>query len=364
MRPLARYPLLFLMAIPAAFLAGCTPGAQGNPAPSGTAPAPAAASQTAPTGTPTPPLRDLAETGPYTAAARDLTFVDESRDGRELAMTLWVPGDPAGGGVPYPVVLYSHGYGGHRKESAGLASHLASHGFVVAAVEHGDADESSLLADRPLDIIALHGHLEQLAAGQFAGLFDLERVGMMGLSMGAATSLQMAGAGVDAPHLESWCPDHPAAFPCRISPASRRQAEEALAQVAVAGENGLGTIAHDLSIRSIALLAPGMSPVFGPRGLAAVTTPTLILAPTADEIVSYQDETVPLFHNLVAAEPTLVSFVGARHGSLLLPDARRDALVTAFFAATLQARPGAAPYLTERYVRGVEGLAWGVYSGD
>ncbi|MCB9758978.1 MAG: alpha/beta fold hydrolase [Alphaproteobacteria bacterium] len=37
---------------------------------------------------------------------------------------------------PYPVVLFSHGFGGMRRQSLDLAGHLASRGYVVVAVDH------------------------------------------------------------------------------------------------------------------------------------------------------------------------------------------------------------------------------------
>src|SRR6185369_15525536 len=39
-------------------------------------------------------------------------------------------------GGRYPLVLFSHGFGGHRRQSTFLCTHLASHGYVVAAVDH------------------------------------------------------------------------------------------------------------------------------------------------------------------------------------------------------------------------------------
>ena len=43
---------------------------------------------------------------------------------------------PLADGGPYPVVIYSHGFGGHRDVAIFLTTHLASHGFVVASPEH------------------------------------------------------------------------------------------------------------------------------------------------------------------------------------------------------------------------------------
>ena len=44
----------------------------------------------------------------------------------------------------FPVVVFSHGLSGHFFAYSGICSDLASHGYVVAAVEHKDG--SALLA--------------------------------------------------------------------------------------------------------------------------------------------------------------------------------------------------------------------------
>ena len=44
----------------------------------------------------------------------------------------------------FPVVIFSHGLSGHFFAYSGVCSDLASHGYVVAAVEHRDG--SALLA--------------------------------------------------------------------------------------------------------------------------------------------------------------------------------------------------------------------------
>eukprot|EP00096_Caligus_rogercresseyi_P014129 TRINITY_DN6658_c0_g1_i1.p1 TRINITY_DN6658_c0_g1~~TRINITY_DN6658_c0_g1_i1.p1 ORF type:complete len:361 (+),score=81.10 TRINITY_DN6658_c0_g1_i1:143-1225(+) len=49
----------------------------------------------------------------------------------------------------YPLVLFSHGLGGNRMTYAKLASHIASHGFVVAALEHLDGSASLAHRNKP-----------------------------------------------------------------------------------------------------------------------------------------------------------------------------------------------------------------------
>ena len=36
----------------------------------------------------------------------------------------------------FPLVVFSHGYGGERRQSTFFCTHLASHGYVIAAMDH------------------------------------------------------------------------------------------------------------------------------------------------------------------------------------------------------------------------------------
>ncbi|MEV6849191.1 acetylhydrolase [Actinoplanes sp. NPDC051411] len=133
-----------------------------------------------------------------------------------------------------PVILYSHGAGGHRSETTIVVQELVSHGNVVVTVDHtGDAytelpggrlsvpDED--LPTTPWDHVAdmrfVLDRIEDLAAGRNpdagrrplpAGLgaaLDLHRLGMFGWSKGGtATALMMntdrrvrAGLSFDGP---------------------------------------------------------------------------------------------------------------------------------------------------------------------
>jgi len=110
-----------------------------------------------------------------------------------------------------PLVASSHGYGGHRRQSTFLCTHLASHGYVVAAVDHvgntifdamraalamqaGEprTDPDAILREfiplRPPDVSAAI----DVVLGGVAGLEDVadpERIGMAGHSFGGWTTL-------------------------------------------------------------------------------------------------------------------------------------------------------------------------------
>jgi dienelactone hydrolase len=110
------------------------------------------------------------------------------------------------------MVVFSHGYGGHRRQSTFLCTHLASHGYLVAAPDHTGntiqdvmegilarvqgrpaVDPFTTLKDfivlRPADVTFLLDHL--LADGQLDA--DPERIGLAGHSFGGWTTLATTG---------------------------------------------------------------------------------------------------------------------------------------------------------------------------
>ena len=51
--------------------------------------------------------------------------------------------EPAAG--PFPAVVFSHGFAGHRRQTTHLCTHLASHGYAVAAPDHVERSLDGLL---------------------------------------------------------------------------------------------------------------------------------------------------------------------------------------------------------------------------
>lgn len=110
---------------------------------------------------------------------------------------------PATAARRFPVVLFSHGLGGFRTQSTFLCTHLARHGFVVAAPEHAERNLATLLSNGELrdeavpqlraTLAALEAESER-AGSPLAGIVDASRVGLMGHSAGGGA----IGALVDA----------------------------------------------------------------------------------------------------------------------------------------------------------------------
>lgn len=137
--------------------------------------------------------------GRFPVGVRTIQALDTARD-RVFPCEIWVP-ESAGGS--HPLILYSHHSGGHRRSATFLATHLCSHGYVVAALDHSEvvaaelkgrdgetADELSArvdawMANRVPDIRFL---LDRLLSGTETHV-DPDRVGIVGHSFGGWTAL-------------------------------------------------------------------------------------------------------------------------------------------------------------------------------
>jgi dienelactone hydrolase len=115
----------------------------------------------------------------------------------------------ASGTNRFPVIVHSHGFSGDRTYNSQVAVELASHGYIVAAVDHVDCHctvypdargarymapgsfpaDSALARSRTNDIEYLLGALAQFdsADSVLAGRLDLNSIGAMGYSWGGGT---------------------------------------------------------------------------------------------------------------------------------------------------------------------------------
>ena len=215
---------------------------------------------------PTPVLDVPAPTGAFDVGTRSIALTDRARrepeapgKPRSLVIQLWYPAKAGGRSASYaapavarflassaglqtavletvkldatagveplarkggwPVVLFSPGFGVGRELYAGLIEDLASHGYVVVAIDHphdasivefpdGHVVASSAQMDiakaftvRVADTRFVLSELAQLdRAGPFAGRLDLRHVGMFGHSLGgaAAASTMLVDQRIDA----------------------------------------------------------------------------------------------------------------------------------------------------------------------
>src|SRR6266851_5577898 len=179
--------------------------------------------------------------GRFPVGVRSGQVTDPNRESRPLPFEVWYPAVPHSTGLDLdpaaqdrfrvqpgseevrqpavreaavhaggcPLVLYSHTSGGHRRQASLLCTHLASHGYVVAAVDHTgntpadvaerakreaagevlsqrerDARIQRLIADRVPDLRFLLDELLAGAAGEVSDQIDPQRIGLIGCSFG------------------------------------------------------------------------------------------------------------------------------------------------------------------------------------
>jgi predicted dienelactone hydrolase len=272
------------------------------------------------------------EPGPYGVGARTLQWFD-ARD-KLLTAELWYPADVEPGsegddyglvsrtgiahrdadgdlrGAPHPLIAFSHGFGGVRYQSTFLTEHLASHGFVVVAVDHPtntlfDLDEDNaaqVASERPMDVSASVDRIHELAEGGWFGLRDLvdpeAGYGMLGHSFGGWTSMAVAGGRVDPAFAETWCAEHDDAA-CGF-----------LGDLSVVDD--ISQAAPDPRVVATVALAPGAWYTFGEDGLDDIATP-LILGGDLDGDMPYDGEIVPLYEHIGAPDKALLTLHRAAH---------------------------------------------------
>ena len=155
-----------------------------------------------------------ANPGPYTVGTvDDLTLRDTARS-RDIQTKIYYPQ----GQGPFPVIIFSHGAGGSKEIYSYLGEFWASHGYVSIHPTHQGTDTTVLRTEglaalsrnsnEPIQrqrrsqdisfIINSFGTLESQAP-ELRGKIDQSRIGVAGHSLGAYTTMAVAGARLSPP---------------------------------------------------------------------------------------------------------------------------------------------------------------------
>ncbi len=229
--------------------------------------------------------------GPLEVVHYDLTLVDDSRPTnangdypgdpvRTLTGRVWHPAQKTG--APYPLVIYSHGFFSNIEGGAYIAQHLASFGYVVAAVNFPLTNFSAPGGPNVMDVVNQPGDVSfvidnMLAANTTAGhvlegMIDPARIGLTGISLGGMTTI-----------LTTFHPEW-----------------------------------RDKRVRA-ALAIAGPTSMFTERFFTHADVPFLMLAGDIDALVPYRSNAAPVPD--IVSHSQLVTLAGASHAGFAGPAA-------------------------------------------
>lgn len=325
-------------------------------------------------------LPDLSQPGPYTFQKNTITVTNPAT--RQTAEGLTVNYDfdsdiylPNGLTEPAPIVIVSHGFGDVKESFTFLAEHLASYGFIVILPDHVGSDLAyrqtylegqlnTLLSpmefiNRPQEISFLIDKLEELVATspEWAAMADVNRIGVVGDSLGASTALALAGAEINYNRLVENCNQENVILNfalylecrARFLPPNNYDLQDPRVKAVVA--------AHALG-----------GGLYGPEGFGQIDVPILMVAGENDIVSTVVTEQIHPFVWLQTQPKYLATFERGTHFTSkpgregaagifrLLAGEHRDLgsryykiLSVAFWNAHLRGQSEFLPYLTARY---------------
>ena len=264
---------------------------------------------------------DPTQAGSEQVQTLKLSLNDEKRQ-RQIPLDVYFSSSAS---TNKPVIVFSHGRGSVKTDLRYLAEHLASHGYIVAALEHPGSNKTSFKAvnqgkkqlvapqeflDRPRDVSFILDELEKLnqtANSPLQGKLATNNVMIVGHSFGGGTALALAGGELQIENLKQRCQQN-------LSTANLGERVQCAGQVLPEKTYQL----RDARIKQAIALNPTTSLMFGETGLTKVQIPTLILSSSADKITPALTEQVMGFAKIPSPK-WLVGVVGGSHLSVIDP---------------------------------------------
>lgn len=221
-------------------------------------------------------------------------------------------------GAPYPLVIFSPGFGMGPSLYTKLIEHLASYGFVVLSpafnAEHSPWEHyvtRPLLTSREIDFAeTLTGQ-----SGNLAGLINITHTAVVGHSSGGYAALAAAGAQLNYTWLEDeLCTTHDVAG--QLADVCSDLAAHSTDMLALAKLDSMPASVwpswRDPRVTAIVSLA-GDGYVFGPAGLASVTIPVMVQTGAQDLDNPPVWSTYLAYDNVSSTQKVQVSFAGSGH---------------------------------------------------
>lgn len=255
---------------------------------------------------------------PAASSAQKATYINETRSGQVFEVQADASRDApiADADTDFPVIVISHGYTGYRTLMFYLGEHLASHGYVVAAIDHTDSTNKdvnfaenpysgfpSTLLNRSRDqVLTLNSISENTF---FKESVDASKAGVIGYSMGGYGAVSTVGG------CYAFNDQTAATFTGTQDPKAAALIKEALNTCA----GGKASSEEALPAWKAALaLAPwgGQHQLFDVQSLNNIKVPVLYVAGDNDDISGY-DGIKWLFDNTGSKESKLLTIKNARH---------------------------------------------------
>lgn len=264
------------------------------------------------------------------APTRKLTFVFDTPKKTPTFFPVAVASDAPLAPAPgtYPLVLLSHASGSSALQMIWLGYHLASRGFIVAAVNHhGNTNEearqfaqgAALVWERPKDLSVVLDRL--LADPKFGSRIDPNRIGAAGFSLGGYTVIALAGARYSVDAFDAFCHSERRDATCEpphdLPQASARMTELRKDDMQVIESIGRsGDSYRDPRIRRVFVIAPTLGGAFAERGLTDVKVPVRIVASEGDTLAPLQTNAVRYVQLIPQAELRTLPGVIGHHAFL------------------------------------------------
>ena len=239
--------------------------------------------------------------GPYAVGHTVDVAVDASRDGRRLPIDIWYPAEVDGdveftiyplqadAGITseiayrdatpnatreWPLLVFSHGFGGINTQSLPLMEYLASRGFVVVSPEHtgntnSDRSATDPAGDRAPDVTAVIDFMQSRCTNTedpFHGAVNTKQVGVLGHSYGGFTATSVATG------FRNQAPDPRVVAIMPIAAANREITDEELARLTIPALFLCGTEDGLLSQQERTLALASSDALFGVEVLGATHT--------------------------------------------------------------------------------------------
>lgn len=193
----------------------------------------------------------------------------------------------------YPLILFSHGDGGSRVDSAWFTIALAESGFIVAAIDHTgntwDNYQPKIALERwqrPKDVSFVIKEL--LQSPTFAMKIDREKIGFAGYSLGGLTGVWLAG-GIANLYQK------PSIKTTDIVELSKGATQKIIDRIDFSKAK---KSYREPLVKAEFIMAPAYGYAFDSQGLKNINIPICIIAGEKDQIVPIKNNAQKFAHNI------------------------------------------------------------------